>query len=76
LSVIQDAEHGKVLLDEIELHDRKAFRQPLKTRRFFVWAPQVQLREGRCVELLWIDKLWRDRLREHAEASRKAGKSK
>ncbi len=69
------SEHGKVLVDEIELRDPKAFQRPLKTRRFFVWAPQAQLREGSCVELLWIDKLWRDRLREHAESRRKAGKT-
>lgn len=76
LSVTADAEHGKVLLDEIELHDPQAFQVPLKTRRFFVWAPQAQLREGSCVELLWIDKLWRERLREHALRGRKAGKSR
>lgn len=76
LSVSEDAEHGKVLVDEIELRDPKAFRQPLETRRYFAWAPQAQLREGSCVEELWIDKLWRDRLREHAESGRKAGKSK
>jgi hypothetical protein len=76
LSVLKDAEHGKVLLDEIELRDPKAYQTPLKTRRYFVWAPQAQLREGSCVESLWIDKLWRDRLQEHAEARRKAGKSK
>jgi hypothetical protein len=42
----------------------------------FVRAPQAHLREGSCVELRWIDKLWRDRLHEHAEARRKAGKSR
>ena len=76
LSVIKDAEHGKVLLDEIELRDPKAYQEPLKTRRFFVWAPQAQPREGSCDALMWIDKLWRDRLQEHAAARRKAGKSK
>ena len=75
-SVSTDAEHGKVLVDEIELRDPKAFQQPLETRRFFVWAPQAQPREGSCVQLLWIDKLWRDRLQEHAESRRKAGKTK
>ena len=77
LSVVKDAEHGKVLLDEIDLSDPKAYQEPLKTRRFFVWAPpETQLREGNCVELRWIDKLWGDRMQEHAEARRKAGKSK
>jgi hypothetical protein len=76
LSVQQDAEHGKVLVDEIELNDPMAYEQPLKTRRYFVWAPLAQLREGACVEERWIDKLWRDRLAEHAAARRKAGKSK
>jgi hypothetical protein len=33
LSVITDAEQGKVLLDEIELRDPKAYQVPLKTRR-------------------------------------------
>jgi hypothetical protein len=73
LSVIKDAEHGKALLDEIELRDPKTYQVPLKTRRYFTWAPQAQLRDGSCVELLWIDKLWRDRLRDHAEAARKTG---
>lgn len=76
LRVTEDAGHGKVLVDEIELRDPKAFRKPLVTRRFFVRAPQAQLREGSCVELLWIDKLWRDRLQEHALRARKAGKPK
>jgi len=76
LSVQQDAGHGKVLVDEIELNDPVAYEQPVKTRRYFVWAPQAQLREGTCVEERWIDKLWRDRLAEHAAAARKAGKSK
>jgi hypothetical protein len=73
LSVVKDAEHGKALLDEIELRDPKTYQVPLKTRRYFTWAPQAQLRDGSCVELLWIDKLWRDRLRDHAEAARKTG---
>jgi hypothetical protein len=76
LSVQNDAAHGKVLVDEIELHDPMAYEQPVKTRRYFVWAPQAQLREGACVEERWIDKLWRDRLAEHAAAARKAGKQK
>lgn len=76
LSLNSDAGHGKVLVDEIELRDPMALQQPLKTRRFFVWAPLAQPREGNCDSLMWIDKLWRDRLAEHAQARRKAGKSR
>jgi hypothetical protein len=68
-TVTEDAERGRVLVDEIELHDPQAYQLPLKTRRTFVWAPQAQLREASCVELRWIDKLWRERLQEHAEAA-------
>lgn len=71
-TVMQDAERGRVLVDEIELHDPQAYEVPLKTRRTFVWAPQAQLREASCVELRWIDKLWRERLQEHAEAANPA----
>jgi hypothetical protein len=76
LSLVDDAERGPVLVDEIELHDPKAYEQPLKTRRYFVRAPNMQLREPTsCIELEWIEKLWRQRLEEHATADRKAGKS-
>ncbi len=75
LSLVSDAKHGESLLDEIELHDAKAYQQPLKTRRYFVRVPQARVPEGNCVELLWIDKLWRNRLAEHATAWRKAGKA-
>jgi len=77
LSVVNDAEHGRTLVDEIELRDPKAYEQPLKTRRYFAWAPQARLRETTgCIELEWIDKTWRQRLEEHAAAGRKAGKSR
>jgi hypothetical protein len=69
-SVSRNDQGQRVLVDEIELHDPQAFETPLKTRRQFVAAPQAQMREPSCVELAWIDKLWRDRLREHAEAAR------
>ncbi len=76
LSVVDDPDHGRTLVDEIELHDPKAFQEPLKTRRYFAWAPQAQLRETTgCIELEWIDKIWRQRLEEHA-AEQKAGKSR
>ena len=78
LSVVEDAEHGRTLIDDIELRDPKAYEQPLKTRRYFAWAPHAELREPTgCIELQWIDKLWRQRLEEHAAAAgHKAGKSR
>ena len=46
----------------------------MRTRRYFVLAPQANLTEGSCVARKWIDKLWRDSLQEHADAARaKAG---
>jgi hypothetical protein len=74
LAIVADARHGKVLVDDIELHDPAAYTAPLRTRRYFVSSPRTSLVEGSCVERKWIDKLWRDRLQEHAEAARaKAG---
>jgi hypothetical protein len=74
LSIVDDARHGKVLIDDMELHDPAAYLEPLRTRRYFVRAPQATLSEGSCVARKWIDKLWRDRLLEHAQDARaKAG---
>jgi len=74
LSVVEDPGRGRTLIDDIELRDPKAYEQPMKTRRYFAWAPQVQLREpAGCIELEWIDKTWRQRLEEHAHDG-KAGK--
>lgn len=74
LSILDDPRRGKVLVDELELHDTAALTAPLKTRRYFVRATQASLNEGSCVARKWIDKLWRDRLQEHADAARaKAG---
>jgi hypothetical protein len=74
LRIVDDPRHGKVLIDELELHDPAAYLEPLRTRRYFVRAPQANLTEGSCVARKWIDKLWRDRLQEHAQDSRaKAG---
>jgi hypothetical protein len=67
LHVANDREHGKVLVDDIELHDAQAYLAPLKTRRYYSWAPNARARDGTCVEALWIDKLWRDRLQEHVK---------
>jgi hypothetical protein len=70
LSIAEDAQRGRVLRDDIELHDPGAYLAPLRTRRYFVLAPQASLGEGTCVARKWIDKLWRDRLQDHAEAAR------
>ncbi len=72
LRVVSDREHGRVLVDDIELHDPQAYLQPLKTRRYFSWAPQARPRDSTCVDALWIDKLWRDRLQEHVQATQQA----
>jgi hypothetical protein len=69
LRVVNDRAHGRVLVDDIELHDPQAYLQPLKTRRYFSWAPQARSRDSTCVDALWIDKLWRDRLQEHVQAA-------
>jgi hypothetical protein len=73
LSVVQDAARGRVLVDELTLTDPDAYLQPLKTKRYFTWAPNALVRESRCTERLWIDKLWRDRLEEHAKEARERG---
>jgi hypothetical protein len=70
LSLVDDPRRGRVLVDDIELHDPDALTAPLRTRRYFVSAPLASPVEGSCVERKWIDKLWRDRLQEHAAAAR------
>lgn len=75
LHVVDAAARGKVLIDDIQLHDPQAYTAPLKTRRYFSWAPDVRPRDPTCVDALWIDKLWRERLQEHKEvASKGAGR--
>jgi hypothetical protein len=76
LSLVKDPVRGTVLVDDLELHDPVAYLEPLRTRRYFVRAPQATLSEGSCVARKWIDKLWRDRLGEHAQAARAAGSAK
>jgi hypothetical protein len=66
----RDPDLGRLLIDEIELHDAQTFTQPVSLRRVFAWSPQAAMLEGRCSERLWIDSLWRQRLGEHAEAAR------
>ena len=70
LQIAGDSASGKVLIDDIELHDPQAFVEPLKTRRYFSWAPQARSADSTCVDARWIDRLWRDRLQEHADAAR------
>lgn len=72
LSLVQDRQRGKVLVDDMELHDPQSFTEPLRTRRYFAWAPEARPAEASCVARRWIDKLWRDRLQEHAQAARAA----
>jgi hypothetical protein len=72
LRIVDEGTRGKVLVDDIELRDPQAYLQPLKTRRYYTFAPNARARDGTCVEGLWMDKLWRDRLQEHAEAARQS----
>jgi len=70
LHITNDARRGKVLIDDIELHDRLAYRAPLKTRRYYSWAPEAHPRDPTCIDATWSARLWRERLHEHAEAAR------
>ena len=70
--VVADAQRGRLLVDDIVLEDPATFTAPLRLKRVFAWAPDARLAEGQCSERLWIDQIWRHRLREHA-AARKAG---
>lgn len=73
LRIERDADRGKVLVDEIEMHDPQAWAGPLKTRRYYSWAPDARPRDPGCVDARWTERIWRERLREHADAAR-AGK--
>lgn len=68
----RDPQRGKVLVNDMVLEDPDTFTAPLRLKRVFAWAPDARLVEGQCSERLWIDQIWRHRLREHA-AARKAG---
>jgi hypothetical protein len=76
LRIVEDADRGKVLIDDIELHDPQAYLEPIKTRRYYVWAPEARPADPTCVDAMWTRKLWLDRLQEHAAAARKKGGSK
>jgi hypothetical protein len=70
LRVTNEFEGGKavkVLIDDIELHDPQAYVVTPTLHRAYSWAPNVKPRDPTCVDALWIDKLWRDRLQEHKE---------
>jgi hypothetical protein len=71
LRVSDDPVHGRTLIDEIELHDPRAYLEPLRIRRYFAWAPQARAVDSNCVEAMWTARLWRERLQEHAEAARR-----
>ena len=68
----RDAQRGKLLVNDVVLEDPDTFTMPLRLKRVFAWAPDARLVEGQCSERLWIDQIWRHRLREHS-AARKAG---
>lgn len=76
LQVVLDPQRGKVLIDDLELHDPEAYTRPLKTRRYFSWAPDARSSDSSCVDAKWTEKLWRDRLQEHAEAIRQGAGAK
>jgi len=76
LHIVNDAARGRTLVDDLELRDPQAYTQPLKTRRYYAWAPDAKFRDGTCVDAKWTEKLWRDRLQEHVEAARQSGGAK
>jgi hypothetical protein len=76
LRIVEDADRGRVLVDDIELHDPQAYLEPIKTRRYYSWAPDARPADPTCVDAMWTQKLWRDRLREHAESARRQEGSK
>jgi len=70
----RDAKRGPLLVDDIVLEDPGTFTAPLRLKRVFAWAPDARLTEGQCSERLWIDQIWRHRLREHAAARKGAAR--
>jgi hypothetical protein len=68
-----DAQRGRLLVDDIVLDDPQTFTAPVRLKRVFAWAPDARLAEGQCSERLWIDQIWRHRLREHASARKTGG---
>jgi hypothetical protein len=70
----RDSSRGRLLVNNLVLDDPATFTQPLRLKRVFAWAPDARLVEGQCSERLWIDQIWRNRLREHAGARKAGGK--
>jgi hypothetical protein len=68
----RDPQRGRLLVNDMVLEDPATFTTPLRLKRVFAWSPDARLAEGQCSDRLWIDQIWRHRLREHA-AARKAG---
>jgi hypothetical protein len=68
----RDPQRGRLLVNDLVLEDPDTFTAPLRLKRVFTWAPDARIAEGQCSERLWIDQIWRHRLREHA-AARRAG---
>jgi hypothetical protein len=68
----RDPQRGRLLVNDMVLEDPDTFTTPLRLKRVFAWSPDARLAEGQCSDRLWIDQIWRHRLREHA-AARKAG---
>jgi hypothetical protein len=68
----RDPQRGRLLVNDMVLEDPDTFTAPLRLKRVFAWSPDARLEEGQCSDRLWIDQIWRHRLREHA-AARKAG---
>jgi hypothetical protein len=67
LTVEDDPQRGRVLINDIVLQDPLVFPQEVRLRRYFVQTPEAQIREpASCIELQWINKIWRQRLEEHA----------
>jgi len=68
----RDPQRGRLLVNDMVLEDPATFTTPLRMKRVFAWSPDARLEEGQCSDRLWIDQIWRHRLREHA-AARKTG---
>jgi hypothetical protein len=68
----RDPQRGRLLVNDMVLEDPATFTAPLRLKRVFAWSPDARIAEGQCSDRLWIDQIWRHRLREHAGA-RKAG---
>lgn len=73
LRLVNDAERGSVLVNDIELVDPASWQGTLKTRREYTGAAALRAEDSHCVDALWTRRIWEERLKEHAAAA-KAGK--